>query len=93
MHERRECRIGEGAAEQEAGDAGIVFAAVVRVAEITLAQVAIRHAPGGQVQSVRMKLPRDLNTWRMHMHFVNAGGNWRPQGDSNPCYRRERAVS
>jgi hypothetical protein len=20
-------------------------------------------------------------------------GNWRPQGDSNPCYRRERAVS
>jgi hypothetical protein len=21
------------------------------------------------------------------------GSKWRPQGDSNPCYRRERAVS
>jgi hypothetical protein len=25
--------------------------------------------------------------------FVHVALEWRPQGDSNPCYRRERAVS
>jgi hypothetical protein len=31
---------------------------------------------------------------RGHKRTPDAGEvKWRPQGDSNPCYRRERAVS
>jgi len=36
---------------------------------------------------------RDLNLGKVALYQLSYSRKWRPLGDSNPCYRRERAVS
>jgi hypothetical protein len=50
----------------------------------------IEHAAHVQeiyIRDVRPPRPPGVN------NFGQKRWRWRPQGDSNPCYRRERAVS
>ena len=36
---------------------------------------------------------RDPNLGKVVLYQLSYSRKWRPVGDSNPCYRRERAVS
>ncbi len=61
----------------------------------TLALISSREPPN---QSKRADRKRSALLLLIHpsrnvLAFANEFYKWRPQGDSNPCYRRERAVS
>src|SRR2546429_3411909 len=58
-------------------------------------QLAALCAHFGYFPATNLATHRELTDrrWTDSDAFISYCFNWRPQGDSNPCYRRERAMS
>ena len=53
----------------------------------SMSGVFVKHGAGNETRT------RDPDLGKVVLYQLSYSRKWRPLGDSNPCYRRERAVS